>query len=724
MSVDLAFYEAVANNNYDAAKGILNGDKKPNLNYQPSDEECSPLFIATTNNNIPMMKLILDAKVEYIKVKQEQVNQPDTKKNVELLTVDINKLCGDFFGTKTPLMEASSKGFYEAAMLLLDHGADVNIIDSEGSTAINWLAPPIRMSERNPPIFYTLLKRINDLSTTKISLNEYATKEKYYTPELAPDLPSNFDPKDATLSGPVSFHIMCNSERIIYMFGDIHTYSEDIDCGKYTHKTSVYLPKFLKKLFLDANNQKSAIDVFLETGFNAAGESTNIADVSSGLFNSFGKEFRNCLANLRSEERNKCKELYNKTRFHHADFRQFVKNTGYSQGSDDVSIMLNNMLVAFYNNDRDKLSSEFAKFLKSTKEEDYGEIIWKYVMSYPKISSQYTNISNQNTRELLKKYFINQGSKLSTIELPGLPKYKLSEVYIGTASSHFTTEFSLLIMDIYLISRLLRTFKEGTPYGHSIEQTETKRCIIIAGDQHINNYIKFFTQLDYQVVYSMRSPINFEKMKNNQTQEKCINISDIPREFLESCSAIKDFHAQKLSVRDVDLSYYRFSGPLTEYTYVISVIGKNTSIENLNLSNNNCENDALEALLAAIKGKKALKFINLSNANINDTMAEMVIRFSRNKPDVSIDLTHNESLSASIKSKIEKEKNIKYSEVIPKVSPTISETSPEQTRSTSYGTSTGEQSSSIGSQSGGDPYLCKYYKYKAKYLFLKSKNQM
>ena len=59
--------------------------------------------------------------------------------------------------------------------------------------------------------------------------------------------------------------------------------------------------------------------------------------------------------------------------------------------------------------------------------------------------------------------------------------------------------YGVSLMDLYMLGRIFKTFKQKTVYDISAESAEN--IIIVAGNYHINNYIDFFNKIDSKMLY-------------------------------------------------------------------------------------------------------------------------------------------------------------------------------------------------------------------------------
>ena len=261
---------------------------------------------------------------------------------------------------------------------------------------------------------------------------------------------------------------------------------------------SLYIAKYLRKIFMDFNNGKNGVvDLFIETffddhDFRESGQIHNITD-----------EFINCVNNVDDYERNKCFEEFKNVRYHYGDIRRFMydmpinKNdhTYIAMGKsmfDNNNIYVNKLLND-YNNSKDK--------------NQYINEILESIINIPKIKKNIQSITNETISIKMLKFF---------------------HLYIKTKLDSFDSNMNPIdiviilfvpVMDIYLLSRVFKKFDNSMRVNKSgIHQDYANKVIIVAGFRHIENYISVLLNLNYK--------ITFQSSIDEKSQ--CVNVKNIP----------------------------------------------------------------------------------------------------------------------------------------------------------------------------------------------------
>jgi hypothetical protein len=297
--------------------------------------------------------------------------------------------------------------------------------------------------------------------------------------------------------------------------------------------TAVYIAKYLKKLFLDFNDNKNGVvDLFIETYFNYHDFR------SSGQISNITNEFINCVNNIDINERKKCFNEYKNLRYHYGDIRSSCLNLNLSD--EELTQIGPIKLLCYYlfNNSRHPngifipltmmINAYESKCLSKDKEKDVDSYLEQCINNITlgdrKIYKNYKKCSmiiRQHIkrffkvvlRELLEQYkeILKILTRQSYIDRSMYEVAKLISVFFGT-----------IFMDIYLLSRAFKKFDKEITSGNSsnnIHQDYADKIIIIAGDAHINTYIKFLNEIGYETKYDK----NIDK-----SAQTCVDITGIP----------------------------------------------------------------------------------------------------------------------------------------------------------------------------------------------------
>lgn len=286
-------------------------------------------------------------------------------------------------------------------------------------------------------------------------------------------------------------------------------------------ENSTYITKFLKKIFLDFGKKNKVVDFFIETYFDSQIFPT------SGQISNIIKEFPDCNAN--TDIRKNCYDTYSKLRYHYADYRRYIKALPYENLDNDMIKMtscamrstsrsngieiLKGIIYEYYNRDdidKSKYIKELVGFIfKEKKIKKNFKAIYGHNSESKYINNtNYTNLQEailNNMDKRLEEYFNN----LITIyedEDEYSYEQKLNEIL---------TLISSMYMDVYLLCRVFRKFVKPTYSG--IHQDDAKNIIIVAGSGHIERYVRFLRDINYDIIFKEKIDANTE----------CINISNI-----------------------------------------------------------------------------------------------------------------------------------------------------------------------------------------------------
>jgi hypothetical protein len=336
------------------------------------------------------------------------------------------------------------------------------------------------------------------------------------------------------IAGISSFYIYRNKEKgmedqIIYLFGEIHTESENIDCGSLLLKGEMhYVVKVLKNIFKHSK-KGDIIDYFEEndTYLRYIGEKRkyklseggdeNIPTIS-GTSNNIHTEFKECF--LRSIENDKkCRENYGNIRFHFADIRQEFKYMMFDKlyelyKDQDILFYLEILFMACSIEKRDEKFTHLIKKIEERRKAGTFDIdkLCDVLFIIPKIKKQ---LDASYYQKQIKQYIKN----------------KMVQMFENN------TNYSMigaLVMDTYLLSRIFRTYEEKGE-SDEIYQKKSNKIIIYAGHQHIANYVGFLKSSNFTEIYAKSNieftdpPINTKWVlsKNQDMSNQCVDITDM-----------------------------------------------------------------------------------------------------------------------------------------------------------------------------------------------------
>lgn len=119
------------------------------------------------------------------------------------------------------------------------------------------------------------------------------------------------------IAGPISYSNIKYKNKTIYLFGDIHTYTESFACGPDDENATVYLPNYLHHILTNTNK---VIDVFMESPYNTEKISIN-SKTNSGLLYNISHITYPCFYDIKNKS--ECNKIYPHVRFQSIDIRDY-----------------------------------------------------------------------------------------------------------------------------------------------------------------------------------------------------------------------------------------------------------------------------------------------------------------------------------------------------------------------------------------------------------------
>lgn len=331
------------------------------------------------------------------------------------------------------------------------------------------------------------------------------------------------------LIGPISLseHTSQEQGKQIYIFGDHHV--NDVLCPD-PSRISIPIQLFMRETI--RNNPDKIIDVFLEVDYINKDIARGYDPAAQGFegaswINKVTASFSTCL----EIDKTLC-DIPN-TRVHYADLRgtdTFIfplysglmmykellrsKESGYTPSSVLLYVYKGRQLLSdFTEAELVELLIEDLKVTKYRSPFDIG-----YILGLPKVRKQLNNIENVETAKFLVEYF---ETKIVPVTREDIDKMltavsKLEKLPYSVEKLLF---FSINIMDLYLVSRLLRTYSDGTKANYAM---------IYAGDLHSENYRQILSLLGYNELINVRSD-NYD----TGTQQ-CLDIRNFEQPFFSA----------------------------------------------------------------------------------------------------------------------------------------------------------------------------------------------
>jgi phage anti-repressor protein len=149
---------------------------------------------------------------------------------------------------------------------------------------------------------------------------------------------------------------------------------------------------------------------------------------------------------------------------------------------------------------------------KDMTDEELENILYNNIYQLEKIKKDFDSINDLNIKKQLEQYFrdrikiyINKydiNNYIKNLRKVLEQKKEFSELINENIKilSVIELQYSIMVMDFYLLSRLLKKYRYDST--KKINQDYTKNIIIAAGHFHIVEYVKFFKDyLNYNLIY-------------------------------------------------------------------------------------------------------------------------------------------------------------------------------------------------------------------------------
>jgi hypothetical protein len=299
------------------------------------------------------------------------------------------------------------------------------------------------------------------------------------------------DVQKVLVSGPVSYSILSYKDKsgyndlIVHNFGDAHV--RETECKDSSKRIQEVMDDTFK--YYQEHHPDEKIDVFIETGYYM-----NTTDFKSGeiyLHDLLGY-YSDCYnphsdpTKLFERDKKSCDHKYPNVRFHLIDLRYII---GVIAGNKFFNI---NTLTSsiFHNNDEESIKIQF----------------------------------------FIKKFLLKQIYKIENVVVQN----KIFEMYVDFFKNKLPEVPLMKLMDIYLLSRLFRTY----------EKYPIKNVIIYSGAFHALNYDRFFKELGEKVGF--QTCFSLKDLDKDGLFSQCIDVElkhnslQFNREDIEKLSCYSD----------------------------------------------------------------------------------------------------------------------------------------------------------------------------------------
>jgi len=376
------------------------------------------------------------------------------------------------------------------------------------------------------------------------------------------------------ITGPVKMTVLTGLNRIIYLIGDVHIYTnKGFECEPYNEKkeynnNSLYFPDYLFRLI--QKNKKEQFDVFIELAY---AQDKKKSSYEEGMLENINRLFEICLEDLNYKD--PCRKKFPNLRFHAMDIRKYSDNfigdnislvTSFRNWMDDnkknqVNIKLNREHVIF-----------ISKFI-GNKDGTYDNIdkkFWELIGFSDKLKKNFMDMPDKKVKEVIMNYYSDKIKKLINPKLN--VEIKLMMLTNGKeemnfekdnydALFYFFIEYGVYIMDIYILGRLFKKFNDPDK-----NKQFTKNSVIIAGNSHIKNYEEVLKKIGFNVVFNYevsRTNIDsmidhyfeLEKEGSTELQKRCIDLDN--SNFLKKIELPKDNKSIANILENIRILYNR-----------------------------------------------------------------------------------------------------------------------------------------------------------------------
>jgi hypothetical protein len=297
------------------------------------------------------------------------------------------------------------------------------------------------------------------------------------------------------ITGPISLsHVYSGKYRKnIYLFGDMHKMVSKCPTSV-TGKTVKHITAFIADTIL--LNRNKTIDIYLEQSF--------ISDkypVRPGLQNSYLTQVNESLDSCMQIRKHMCK--YPNVRVHYVNVRKTIPKVKVLNDVWHYARMLSLGEATVPPKDVDDI------FPIDTNE----------LLSLTKIDKQLNAIRDPLVREYFTAYISNKMFGF----LPAVVDWINIRDHTRQSDSSATRIINFLnvLMDAYLLTRMFRSYSRSREGKSS---TDSMFNIIYAGEAHISNYLKVFSDLEFLVGPSSQS-------RQLNVDMQCLNVSNRSQPF-------------------------------------------------------------------------------------------------------------------------------------------------------------------------------------------------
>ena len=350
------------------------------------------------------------------------------------------------------------------------------------------------------------------------------------------------------ISGLLTFAVYKNKElnKIIYLFGEKHTYTNLCNYYAKTEDSIYNADKFfllLLNCFIkgkNKNNYKNKLDVFIEMKYDPIDHLNNkfvniddlyyylpsfMGNIINAIYDNGCYPAQNLIYKNNNKEKKLC--MYDPyVRFHHSDLRSISDD--FVKYIEIIWFMLYEVINSSQNYEN---TPQYINFINYCNYSNHYYVHSQTLITEIYHSSEFINKINKQIDNItsyisLKYYYKNEVKELekkciSLINSGNMNFQNILNILDNNVEEEIIELYNiyhdifLSIMDLYLLSRIIRSFDKGTYNSSNI--------IIYAGDAHIENYIKLLKEINFKEKYYV----------NNSDPERiaCLKVDEFDIEF-------------------------------------------------------------------------------------------------------------------------------------------------------------------------------------------------
>jgi len=320
------------------------------------------------------------------------------------------------------------------------------------------------------------------------------------------------------INGPHTVTVHRLGDRIITIFGEIHNWN--LECKHPTITMEQYIREYCR------NKEDRQVDLYLESvyvpeasrGWFGIKSFHDVTTMRSGIHKLMGlrKLFDACSPKWSlGIFQDILYDCPSNLRVHLCDTRQIYGRMGalseHQQKMLDIFFTLFHIkvdVIELLDEVRSEIVDFFGILLHDKKSPYYYTRFDRFLMNTLKIDRQIRAIKDKTRRTILLQYFQKKKQR-EIAKLQKIKEHSMWKQYTSLMNQYF--EYQMNFMDMYLMARMLRHFKDGTT---------AQDIIIYVGDAHANVYRQVLRKLGARCLSSF--PKHAQKSMADRIQQTCV----------------------------------------------------------------------------------------------------------------------------------------------------------------------------------------------------------